>query len=218
MIWPRTDGTPQNVNTCNNTGTIRFSNLTAKNIYVGDAVFSAFNIVGYKSPAAQQQFLGFTLDNFTVKHFKALGTCENAAVELVGHISPAFPACTNSTPNPPPPPPPAKHHCTVQTKNQQCYDDTASGSLLPVPEPSTHDKVTLQVCASACFDGKHGLAGIDGGNHCWCGSESDLRSAAARAKNKPLAECEVTPCHADKDQKCGGTDRLLVYAFTCTQD
>jgi hypothetical protein len=33
-----------------------------------------------------------------------------------------------------------------------------------VPEPSTHDKVTLEVCASACFDGKHPLAGIDEGN------------------------------------------------------
>ena len=47
------------------------------------------------------------------------------------------------------------------------------------------------------------------GNHCWCGAEPDLRSAAARAKDRPLAECEATPCHANKDQKCGGTDRLL---------
>ena len=215
-------GTAPSVNSCNNTGTIRFSNLTAKNIHVEDAVFSAFNVVGYKSPAAQQQFVGFSLTNFTVKKFKALGMCENAAVELVGDISPAFPPCTNSTPNPPPPPPkpsppPAKHQCTIQTKNQRCFDDTASGSLLPVPEPSTHDKVTLEVCALACFDGNHSLAGIDAGNHCWCGSESDLSSAGARAKNKPLAECEVTPCHADKDQKCGGTGRLLVYAFKCSQ-
>ena len=90
-------GTAPSVNSCNNTGTIRFSNLTAKNIHVEDAVFSAFNVVGYKSPAAQQQFVGFSLTNFTVKKFKALGMCENAAVELVGDISPAFPPCTNST-------------------------------------------------------------------------------------------------------------------------
>jgi hypothetical protein len=80
-----------------------------------------------KSPSAQQQFLGFTLQNFTVKKFKALGTCENAAVELIGHeISPAFPICSNSTPSPPPPPPspspsppPARHHCTIQAKNER---------------------------------------------------------------------------------------------------
>lgn len=69
-------GTTPNVNSCNNTGMIRFSNLTAKNIYVGDAVFSAFDIVGYKSPAAQLQFTGFSPTYFTVEHFAALGTCE----------------------------------------------------------------------------------------------------------------------------------------------
>ena len=51
------------------------------------------------------------------------------------------------------------------------------------------------------------MAGIDAGNHCWCGAELDLKSAAARAKNRPLAECQVTPCHADPNQKCGGTNR-----------
>ena len=64
---------------------------------------------------------------------------------------------------------------------------------------------------------KHTLAGIDAGNHCWCGAEANLDNPGARAKNRPLAECEVTPCHADKDEKCGGTDRLLVYNFSCHQ-
>ena len=54
------------------------------------------------------------------------------------------------------------------------------------------------------------------GNHCWCGAESDLSGTVAKAKSKPLAQCKVTPCHADKAQKCGGTNRLLVYAFNCT--
>ena len=60
------------------------------------------------------------------------------------------------------------------------------------------------------------LAGIDAGNHCFCGTESDIASVAVRAKIRPLAECEVSPCHADKQQKCGGVDRLLVYSFVCT--
>jgi polygalacturonase len=150
-------GTPETVNSCNDTGTIRFSNMTAKNIFVESAVFSAFNVVGYKSPSAQQQFEGFKLDNFTVKRFKTVGKCENAAVHLIGHISPAFPPCTNSTavPHPKPKPPPAKNHCTIRTNHQRCFDDTARGSLLPVPEPSTHDKVTLVSSRSFlffCFD------------------------------------------------------------------
>ena len=53
------------------------------------------------------------------------------------------------------------------------------------------------------------------GNHCWCGTAADVSSAAVRAAVRPLAECEVSPCHANKDQMCGGVDRLLVYSFVC---
>ena len=42
-----------------------------------------------------------------------------------------------------------------------------------------HDEVTLEACASAC-DGLHlPVAGIDGGNHCFCGSAADLATPAA---------------------------------------
>ena len=130
-----------------------------------------------------------------------------------------------STWSPPPPAPPAPQpppHCTVQAASgHRCFNDTVRGSVLPVPEPGTHDKTTLQVCAAACYEDRHQgvfntLAGIDAGNHCFCGTESDIASAAVRAKIRPLAECEVSPCHADKQQKCGGVDRLLVYSFVCT--
>ena len=47
-------------------------------------------------------------------------------------------------------------------------------------------------------------------------AEADADSAGARARLRPLGECEVSPCHADKSQKCGGVDRLLVYSFVCT--
>ena len=39
-------GTAPDITSCNDTGTILFSNLTARNIDVGDAVFSAYNVVG----------------------------------------------------------------------------------------------------------------------------------------------------------------------------
>jgi len=85
------------VDTCNDTGTIRFSNLTAKNIYVESAVYSAFEVGGYRSPSNQLQFTDFVIENFTVKHFRALGSCQNAAVALLGKVSPTFPPCTNSS-------------------------------------------------------------------------------------------------------------------------
>lgn len=57
-IYASRYGTPANVNSCNDSGTIRFSNLTAKNIFVENAVFAAFEVGGYKSPSAQLQFVG----------------------------------------------------------------------------------------------------------------------------------------------------------------
>ena len=137
-------------------------------------------------------------------------------------IAAPYPAWSTWSPPPPaplPPPPPA--HCTIQASSQRCYNDTARGSVLPVSEPATHDRTTLEICAAACFEDRrqgvfNTLAGIDGGNHCWCGTEADAGSAAAKAKARPLAECQASPCHADKGQKCGGVDRLLVYSFVCT--
>ena len=78
-------------------------NITAKNIYVGDAVYSAFEVGGYRSPAAQQQIMDLTLENFTVEEAKAIGSCENADVHLRGVSAKVdgklatFPACVNST-------------------------------------------------------------------------------------------------------------------------
>ena len=65
-IYASRYGTKPGVNDCNETGTILFSNLSAVNIHVEQAVDSAFEIGGYRSPSAQQQFLGFSLTNFTV--------------------------------------------------------------------------------------------------------------------------------------------------------
>ena len=97
-------GTPPSVSSCNDTGTIRITNITAKNIYVGDAVYSAFEVGGYRSPGAQQQIVDLTLENFTVEEAQAIGSCENADVRLVGAVSAKvggrltrFPACTNSS-------------------------------------------------------------------------------------------------------------------------
>ena len=132
---------------------------------------------------------------------------------------PAWSMWSPPPPGPPAPLPPA--HCSIPAASgQRCYNDTARGSILPVPEPATHDKVTLEVCAAACYaDRRQGvfntLAGIDAGNHCWCGTAADVATAAAQASVRPLAECQVSPCHADKGQRCGGVDRLLVYSFTC---
>lgn len=203
-------GTPASVNNCNATGTIQFSNLTAKNVFVASAVDGAYNIAGYKTPLAQQQFLDFTLENFTVKSFSAVGTCSNADVRLRGSVSPRFPTCTNSTPLPPPPPPqPPSRKCKV-VASIGCYNDTGA-TLLPKLQPQLHDHVTFENCALACFAANSKIAGIDGGNHCSCGDE--VADGASRVR--PFAEC-AGQCHGNHDEKnCGGNDRMAAYSFVC---
>jgi hypothetical protein len=43
-----------------------------------------------------------------------------------------------------------------------------------------------------------------------------LHCAAARSHNRPLAECQTTPCHAAPAEKCGGVGRLLAFNFSCS--
>jgi polygalacturonase len=205
-------GTPATVNSCNSTGTIHFSNLTAKNIFVESAVDGAFEIAGYKTPSAPQQFLGFFLENFTVKSFSTLGSCSNADVHLVGSVSPTFPPCTNSTPAPPPPPPSPSWKCTV-VATVGCYNDTGV-QLLPKLQPQLHDHVTMENCAAACFSSSSKIAGIDGGNHCSCGDA--VANGAARMR--PADEC-AGPCHGNSAEKnCGAMDRMVAYSFSCATE
>ena len=101
-----------------------------------------------------------------------------------------------------------------------CFNDTdcpscSAGPVLPVHQPQLHDKVTLPACASACHALSYAVAGVDGGNHCFCGNASDLSSAGAKARARPAGECQTSACHADPSEKCGGAGRLLAYSFVC---
>lgn len=78
---------------------------------------------------------------------------------------------------------------------------------------SVHDHTTLEVCAAACFEQKLPVAGIDDGNHCYCGAAGSLDHAVSLLR--PLAECETTSCYSDKAEKCGGKGRMLVYPYVC---
>merc|ERR1712093_327836 len=61
-----------------------------------------------------------------------------------------------------------------------CFNDTGlpvpsgapCGSFLPQYQPQVHDRVTLEACAAACWLANLTAAGIDAGNHCFCGDTS----------------------------------------------
>ena len=91
-------GTAIGVNDCNDTGTIRFSNLTAKNIYVESVAGSAFEVGGYKTPSRQLQFVDFHLENFIARSFQRWDTAPtHRTIILHGAISAPFPRCTNTS-------------------------------------------------------------------------------------------------------------------------
>lgn len=104
-----------------------------------------------------------------------------------------------------------------------CFQDAdcpscGAGPVLPRYQQALHDRVTRDACASACAALQLEAAGIDGGNHCFCGDLADVESAAARARSRPIAECEASACHGDpvgEPNGCGGPGRLLVYDFIC---
>jgi hypothetical protein len=117
-------------------------------------------------------------------------------------------------PPPPPPPPPSPSHRCTKVKDVGCYDDSTFLAL-PNHQPQVHDKVTFDTCASACSTFGSSLAGIDAGNHCYCGKAV---AAGASAYSRPMPECQTTPCHANPNEKgCGGVHRMLVYSFECTK-
>ena len=81
-------------------------------------------------------------------------------------------------------------------------------------QPQLHDHVTLESCAAACHRARLALAGVDAGNHCWCGAS--VAAAAAQLRLRPRAECEASVCHGNTSERvCGGVGRMLVYSYSC---
>ena len=107
----------------------------------------------------------------------------------------------------------------------RCFNDTASMVLTGPYQRQLHDHVTIENCASACAEIGLTVAGIDGGNHCWCGGLADLDSATAKQQARPTAECtpkdcpmksrDGCSCSGDPAERCGAAQRLMAYEFTC---
>jgi hypothetical protein len=56
------------------------------------------------------------------------------------------------------------------------------------------------------------VAGVLDGKLCFCGMAAQM--ALNATLQRPLAECQVTPCSGNNATLCGGVDRLLVYNFS----
>jgi hypothetical protein len=82
---------------------------------------------------------------------------------------------------PPPPPPPAPHQCTIRIHHTQgCYNVSdwkpgIPGPVLPLYEAAAGAKLTLEACGGACHHSgpQNVLAGVEGGDRCFCGTVSE---------------------------------------------
>ncbi|KAL8894926.1 MAG: hypothetical protein Q9207_008363 [Kuettlingeria erythrocarpa] len=85
-----------------------------------------------------------------------------------------------------------------------CYTEATNGRALS-GKTYYDDAMTTAKCASACagFD----LFGLEYYRECYCGNKLQTGSVAA-----PSAECKY-PCTGDKDEICGGDNRLNLYTF-----
>ena len=197
--------------TCTASNVSHFDNITVRNVHIGKTSGPAYEIIGLDvlDAADPVPIKGITIENVVVDSpAGGVGVCRWADVTALGDNRPAFPACDNS---PPPPPPPPPHACTEKTVHG-CYNDSGT-VVLPVYQPQLHDKVTFQACASACYGIQNTLAGIDGGNHCFCGNSL---APGAAGRSRPMSECAENACHANSAEKdCGGHDRMVVFDFDC---
>jgi hypothetical protein len=128
-------------------------------------------------------------------------------------------------PPPPPPPPPTPGHCTTvkihHTEgcfNYSSWKQGSVGPVLPNYQPSVDNaKLTLESCGAACYKtNPSSLAGVVGGDRCFCGTAADLATAAAKALAAPKDTCETMACKGNANERvCGGSGMLLVYAYSC---
>ncbi|KAL8671645.1 MAG: hypothetical protein Q9168_003851 [Polycauliona sp. 1 TL-2023] len=94
----------------------------------------------------------------------------------------------------------------VETTYQEegCYTEAANGRALS-GKTYYDDALTIAKCASACagFD----LFGVEYYRECYCGNKLQSGSVAA-----PSTDCSFA-CTGDKNEVCGGGNRLNVYTF-----
>jgi hypothetical protein len=86
-----------------------------------------------------------------------------------------------------------------------CYVETPENPLLTQNmNPNGDASLTIPKCKNICFRRAYPIAGVQGGNQCWCGSFIPGHWADDEA------ECNI-PCTGDKTTNCGGKERLRIF-------
>jgi hypothetical protein len=94
---------------------------------------------------------------------------------------------------------------------QGCYTESTSSRALSSKQlygSASQGDMTLEMCASFCFDNGYRLFGVEYGQQCYCGDS--LNAGSVFTTNQD--DCS-TKCPGNSAQYCGSGKRLNVYSF-----
>ncbi|KAI4115242.1 MAG: hypothetical protein LQ345_004126 [Seirophora villosa] len=90
-----------------------------------------------------------------------------------------------------------------------CYSEVAGGrALTDLANPIAGDKVSVDACGVACS--AYTYFGVEYSGECYCGNSINTGSAPVAGTDPASTQCNML-CNANKNQYCGGPDRLNMY-------
>ncbi|KAF2209576.1 hypothetical protein CERZMDRAFT_70063 [Cercospora zeae-maydis SCOH1-5] len=97
---------------------------------------------------------------------------------------------------------------------QGCYTDNTARRTLRFGQgvPGGGQNMTIEACTSVCQGLKYTFAGVEYAAECFC--DNKISNGGGPAPDGD-AQCNM-PCSGNKDQICGGPDRLNVFSFNNT--
>ncbi|KAI1339416.1 WSC-domain-containing protein [Xylariaceae sp. FL0016] len=91
---------------------------------------------------------------------------------------------------------------------QSCYMEPQNGRALDTLIKAD-DKMTVDMCTSACAAAKYPFAGLEYGRECWCGQTKNPNIQDASDPQCAM-QCDM-PCGGNSKQICGGRLTMSLY-------
>ncbi|KAM3082414.1 hypothetical protein ACMFMF_002078 [Clarireedia jacksonii] len=96
---------------------------------------------------------------------------------------------------------------------QGCYSDNGNNNRALLYQIVSTTNNSVAGCLSQCAEYGYMAAGLEYGQECYCGDDSDLKASGSTIQSE--ADCSVA-CTGDPTYLCGGGDRLSYYKWTGT--
>ncbi|KAL9596717.1 MAG: hypothetical protein Q9219_005628 [cf. Caloplaca sp. 3 TL-2023] len=90
-----------------------------------------------------------------------------------------------------------------------CYSEVQGGrALVDLQNPIAASKVSIEACGAACS--QYTYFGVEYSGECYCGNTIQTGSNLVAGTDPSITQCNMV-CNANKNQYCGGPNRLNMY-------